>query len=623
MSHWRELIPGIWQYSGGESCSVYAVVDSDQSGAVVIDSGTGAWLNHLHELPANVCALLCTHYFRDHSAGAALAAARGIPVYVPEYERAIFENPQQHFAERETYIIYDNLWDLFAPVTPTRISGVLQDYDSFVEPTTGLCFQVLPLPGATISQIGLGFEARDGSRVVFCGETVHSKGKVPRIAPLQYNYNDLPGASNVCWSALELRAYRADVLLPSLGEPILGEIDETLIALIGSMRSLLQVREGKTTSLDHLLQGPALVRVTDHVWLDGHSVANTCYIISESGKALAIDYGYHSFTCANWQSYPRPARRRALLHGLDGLKRQFGISQIDVVLVSHFHDDHVCGIPVLQRVYGTQCWAAQNFADLLAFPEAHCFPCCWPVAAKVDRRLPLDQTFKWEEYSFTLHSMNGHTRFATLIGFEADGKKFAHTGDQYFFYHGADDFERNRRAQNHVFRNGALMNGYVESGKWMLPDRPDIVVQGHQPAFFTDAAFFKHISEWTEDYAETARRAMPLDADEPHFDLDSWGGWIWPYRTHLTAPAPFEITVTMRNPLPREAVLEVVLTLPDGWEAPEASIVASSRAEASITLQVQPSGACKRQPIAAALTVEGKPYGQVAEALVTIGESCF
>ena len=31
--------------------------------------------------------LACTHFFRDHSAGAANAARQGIPVYVPEGER--------------------------------------------------------------------------------------------------------------------------------------------------------------------------------------------------------------------------------------------------------------------------------------------------------------------------------------------------------------------------------------------------------------------------------------------------------------------------------------------------------------------------------------------------------
>ena len=496
---WKQLAPGLWLYPD-DSCNVYAIEGSGpDAGVTIIDAGTGAWIAHTNELPLPVKALACTHYFRDHSAGAARAAEAGIPVYVPEYERQIFEDPLQHFRERETYIIYDNLWDLYAPVTSVTVAGTLRDYDRII--LAGTRFDVLPLPGATMSQCGLGFTLMDGRRAICCGEAIHSPGKLARIAPLQYNYNDLSGAVQCFYSAAELSKQSADMLLPSLGAPIAENVEEALSLLRQNLHTLAAVRPGVTGLLDHQ-RSARLHRVTDHVWKDSHSVANTWYIISESGKALALDYGYNSATCSGWQSYARPARRRALLHGLDGLKEMFGIDRIDVVLVSHFHDDHVCGIPVLQRVFGTECWAAENFADLLEHPEAHCFPCNWPVPSTVNRRLKLDEEFTWEEYTFRLHPMSGHTRFAALIGFEADGKRFAHTGDQYFFTDGVQTFEGNHRSQNHVFRNGALLDGYQVSGEWMLKWRPDVVLQGHQDAMWTDEAFFRHISEWTADYAD-------------------------------------------------------------------------------------------------------------------------
>jgi hypothetical protein len=283
----------------------------------------------------------------------------------------------------------------------------------------------------------------------------------------------------------------------------------------------------------------------------------------------------------------------------------------------------VCGIPILQRLHGTECWAAENFADLLEQPEAHCFPCNWPVKAKVDRRLALDEEFTWEEYTFRLHPMSGHTRYSALIGFEADGKRFAHTGDQYFFNDGVTSFEGNRRAQNHVFRNGALIDGYEVSGKWMQEFRPDVVLQGHQPPMWTDAAFFKHISEWPKDYADLAGAIMPLGDDEVHFDLDSMGGWIWPYRTHLPVAAKFDIKVTVRNPYPDNATLVITPVLPPGWSADAVRIEASPRAECECVITVFPSGLCRRQPIAVELTANEKRFGQVAEALVTIGSNRF
>src|SRR5262249_6644156 len=128
-----------------------------------------------------------------------------------------------------------------------------------------------------------------------------------------------------------------------------------------------------------------------------------------------------------------------------------------------------------------------------------------------------------------------------------------------------NDFSANHRMQNHVYRNGALLNGYEQSGEWMLKWRPEIVLQGHQPPMFTDETFFRHIQEWTRDYADLHRRIMPLAENDTHFNLDSWGGWIWPYRIVCKTVEPFTVNVTVRNPFPHSATLEVRLVGPEGW----------------------------------------------------------
>ena len=426
---WEAVTTGVLLFR--DSCNVYAV-QGEQS-TLLINIGTGEVLNHLDALPNPPSAVLCTHFFRDHTAGLAEASRRGIPIYVPEGERAIFTDPHQHFRQRETYIIYDNLWDLFAPIEGCAVADVLRDYER--RTIEGIEIEVVPLPGVTMHHLGIAVRLADGREAVFSGEAIHSPGKLARVAPLQYNYNDLNGAVQCYFSARTLRQRKPSLLLPSLGEPILEEVDEALALLQENLRFLTAPRERNSsfTARYDRIDIPTLTKVTDHVWLDAQSVANTWYILSESGKVLALDYGYHLSTCEAWSGYPKPERRRALLHGLEALKAQLGKERIDAVLVSHFHDDHVCGIPVLQQVFGTECYAAENFADLLASPESHCFPCDWYIPTKIDRRLPLDEPFQWEEYTFHLHPMNGHTRFSALIGFEADVKRFAHTGDQYFF----------------------------------------------------------------------------------------------------------------------------------------------------------------------------------------------
>lgn len=612
--HWQQVLPDIWMFR--DSCNLYALIGND--GAVIVDAGTGRWLESLHQLPVPPKALLLTHFFRDHAAGAVLASRAGIPVYAPEYEATIITDPVEHHRRRETTIIYDNVWDHFAPIEGVPLAGVLRDYDHLQ--LCGLDLEVVPLPGVTMGQSGIAFTTREERSAICCAEAIHSPGKLARLSPLQYRYNDLTGAVNCYASAQDLRDKQIEVLLPSLGEPMLENADETLSQLQQAMRALCEGRPDMTPLLDSI-HGEQLKKVTDHVWQACDSCSVNWFLISESGKAWVIDYGYRGPLTV--PSPTRPHHRRALLHSLEGLKKKFGIEKIDVVLVSHFHDDHVCGIPVLQRLHGTKCWAAENFADLLEHPDAHCFPCDWPVPARVDKRLRLDEPFQWEEYSFHLASMNGHTRFASLIGFEADGKRFAHTGDQYFFTQGwgssLPPHDQNKRLQNHVYRNGALLDGFDESGEWMLKWRPDIVLQGHQDAFFTDEAFFHHIEEWTREYKELHQRSMPLGDDEAHFNVDSWAGWIWPYHTVLQQPGDVaKVRVTVRNPFPREADLKVTLVGPSGWEGSTATLRAEARAEVSTELTVTPHQNCYRRVYAVELEANSQPFGQVAEALLTV-----
>ncbi len=621
---WNRLTADVffWQ----DSCNVYALVGSQ--GTIIINAGTGRWLDAIDQLPQPPTALLCTHYFRDHSAGAARAARMGIPVYVPAGEYAIFADPAEHFRQRDTYIIYDNYWDLFAPIEPIPPTGVLRDYEHLT--LAGHDLQIIPLPGVTITQIGVAVAKPDGP-LIFCGEAIHSPGRVARVAPFQYNYNDLGGAVAAYASAGDLRALHPSALLPSLGTPMLDgseACDRALALLQENLALLCAGRPDEAAAIRNLNDDP-LQQITEHIWMS-KTESLTWFVISESGRALVIDYGYYSAHGILSPGYSKPYRRRALLHSMESLKRHTGIERIDVALISHFHDDHVCGVPVLQRLFGTECWAAEPFAALLAEPEAHCFPCDWPQPIHIHRTIALTESVQWEEYTFHFGAMNGHTRFAALIGFEADGKRIAHTGDQYFFLdtHGNWTTELTRWddkqiAQNHVYRNGALLDGYAQSATWLGTWRPEIILSGHQPPMYTNADFFDLIDRWASEYADLHRRVMALGAEEAHFNLDSWGGWIWPYRSHVASVRPIEVLVTLRNPLPHTATLEVRLVGPQGWQGSSVEVRAEARAEVSVRLSITPNGPCRRQPYAVDLTADGRPFGQVAEALLTVGGAAF
>ncbi len=95
-THWEELEAGVWRFQ--DSCQVYAIEGPE--GMLLIDAGTGGWLDQLADLPKPPAALVLTHHFRDHAAGAIPAARAGIPVFAPEYEADILRDPVTHLQRR-------------------------------------------------------------------------------------------------------------------------------------------------------------------------------------------------------------------------------------------------------------------------------------------------------------------------------------------------------------------------------------------------------------------------------------------------------------------------------------------------------------------------------------------
>src|SRR5919198_1933127 len=373
---WHEVLPGVNLFR--DSCNVYAIQGPE--GALIVDAGTGLWLEHIADLPVAPAVLACTHFFRDHSSGALPAARGGVDVYVPEGELELFVDPELHFQRRESYVVYDNYWDHFAPIEAAPVAGVLRDHE--VLGLAGLEVGVVPLPGATVTQVGLEVVLPSGTRIVLCGEAIHSPGRVARMAPLQYGYNDLPGAWNVVHAARQLRRHNPDALLPSLGEPILADVEEALAALERSMRAHGR-RRSSERGVSALDRDP-FVQVTEHVWRTTNTESHGTFISSPSGAVLAIDTGYGLDT---GELRPAPRHRRGEIETARQFIERSGARALDVVLVTHYHDDHVVAIPLLQRVYGSKCWVPEWFADVVEQPDEFAFPCTWPVPVRVDRRL--------------------------------------------------------------------------------------------------------------------------------------------------------------------------------------------------------------------------------------------
>ena len=118
---------------------------------------------------------------------------------------------------------------------------------------------------------------------------------------------------------------------------------------------------------------------------------------------------------------------------------------------------------------------------------------------------------------------------------------------------------------------------------------------------------------------------MILGDDEAHFGAESQGGKLYPYRQHLPEGGTAEIEGWVMNPLPTNQRARVQLVGPDGWVADPVEVDLGPRERGTVKLAITPPQGtrCRRQPVALDLTVGDQPFGQVTEALVTVGYPRF
>lgn len=614
-SRWEPVEDGVSRFR--DSCNVYAVQGPE--GTVLINAGTGRAAEHLDELGRRgPLTVLLTHHFRDHTDGAIRFHAEARAEILGNYwDQEYYLDPDQHFRERQIWNSYDNRWDRFSPVRPLPVTGWMRDYET--RTIAGLSWQVVPTPGHTNGASSYVVTLPGGRRLAFVGEVICGPGQTSRLAPLQYDYNDLKGAINLWYSCGRLREADPTRLLPSVGE----SMDDPAGAISGFQANLRRIDEILPGFAENLKEpeDDDLEEVLPRLYRSRHANACTHFIVSRSGdRVLSLDYGY------NDTEYRPPARhhlsnRRPLLHGLKGLKTRFGTERIDTVLVTHYHDDHVNGIPLLQRLFGTDVWAAAHFSDILERPERYDRPCLWHEPIPVARHLPCGETLQWEDVAITLHPMSGHTRFSTLICLEIDGTRVVHTGDQIFFEPWGGFGPESRLFTNHVYKNGLDLGCYRETLEHLRRFQPEWALTGHTEPYCVTPESYAVIERGALAFDDVHRRLMPLGDEEIHFGPEAQGAKLKPYRAHRPDGGDIMFDGWILNPFPTPQTAVARLIAPEGWESAPVTVELGPREQKAIRIALTPPPGtrCRRQPVALDLTVDDRPFGQVTEALVTVG----
>jgi glyoxylase-like metal-dependent hydrolase (beta-lactamase superfamily II) len=571
------IAPGVSLFR--DTCNVFVLADKTE--AVLVDFGDGDVLDHLPELGVErVTDVLLTHHHRDQLGGLQRAAGAGIRIWAPPCEVELIAGIDERWRRRQVANDYDLREDRFSLLESVPVTGTVAEYR-----TTrfgGFDVYVLPTPGHTLGSVSYLVEV-DGRRLAFTGDLIYGDGKVWSLAATQWTYSGWQGWGSTINSAAILGGWAADLLLPSHGEPI-RRPKEALATLAERMQGLIDLRDPVRFNAADRLRRP-FDPVTPHLLRNRTMFATSYVLLSDDGAALLIDFGYDVLATAD--STERLARR-TLLWSLDGLDHR-----IEAAMMTHYHDDHVAGLNLLREVTGAEVWAPENVAPVLEDPERYDIPCLWFDPIPVDRRIALEQPFRWHEYELTVYPLPGHTRYAAAISFEVDGTKILVTGDQQ-----TDDGARS--ILNYQHRNRFVAEDFSASAQLYRRLRPDLLLGGHWlPLAVTDDLLFR--------LATDAERLRELHHDllpEEGFGTEGFGARIEPYRSQ---PGTTEFTVFVRNPFDRDETATVVL---DGQTR---TVELAPHGEAAVAFTVTSDRARR---LAAHLTVGETKFGQQAEAIV-------
>jgi glyoxylase-like metal-dependent hydrolase (beta-lactamase superfamily II) len=582
-----------------DTCNVYAVRDGTDG--VLIDFGSGDVLDHLAEVGIErVTDVLMTHHHRDQAQGLPRAVAAGIRIWVPPVEQDLFHSVDEHWQAREIRLDYNTRQDRFSLLGSVPITGVMPEYRRMAIGRRR--FRILPTPGHTVGSVSI-IARVDKRKVAFTGDLIYGPGKVWSMAATQWTYTGAEGAGASVLSLLDLRERRLDALLPSHGEPMddpIGAID----ALVDRFRELFRFR-GRHGDLMKLRAEP-YEAITPHLLSNRTSVANSYILRSDSGKALVIDFGY-DFTTGLAAGSDRAARR-PWLYTVGALAR-YGVTTLDVAVPTHYHDDHLAGFGLLREVLGTRIWVPENFVDLLEEPARFGVPCLWFDAIPADEVLPLERTVRWEEYELTFHELPGHTLWAVAISFTVDGVRVLATGD-----HQQD------RWLNYTYANRFRMGDYVDSAALYRRLDPQLIISGHWSPVWVDAPYLDDLAERGSTLERIHQELLPLE--DVDYEADGMGAWIEPYQATLIGTTDGRFRATARNPFGRDAVVSMEVVVPAGWTATptRVELALRSHGSGSVGFRVSaPHGThARRSRIAVDVTVDGRRFGQLAEALVDV-----
>jgi len=491
---------------------------------------------------ATVDTVLITHYHRDGFAGAPDTTR----LLVPATEAHLVTDTESYWTNPAAQWHAYNYRPFFlVPATSRPVAGVLSDNDTFTWGSARIT--VLATPGHTNGSLSYLVEV-DGRRVCFTGDLLYAPGQFWDLYSLQqggaipggeiWDYHGFLGARTALYdSFLRISAVHPDLLVPAHGELMSNPIE----ALTETRERLeaLHCNYAATSALHHyfpeLFTGlpPGSLQAATEAppsWLrhDG----TTWVLSSASGAAFVMDCGSAAVVTAL-----RNAVEAGEITGIEGL------------WVTHYHDDHVDGVPNFQQTFACPLYADTSVADVITTPDAWRLPCLSPAVCRVDHATTDGEQWQWREFTFTAYHFPGQTHYHGGLFVEGRGRRLFFVGDS-FAPTGMDDYCP-------LNRNSIQAGDGFDACLALLEQlRPDALCNPHIDALFT----FSSDDLYTMRNALDARRTLLMSLtpwNTPDAALDPFWLRLHPYmQTCRRGDQPIVelvVTNTTSYPLPVHA----------------------------------------------------------------------
>ncbi len=346
------IVPGVYRFR--DACNVY-LLKSGHS-ALLIDAGAGMIGTHLKDAGiTRIEWILHTHYHRDQCTGdnKIRDTSTRIAIGAPEADYLRDDGIRAPFPMPDKYLLNGELPGWGARLAPFDKPGVDKTFTDGEEFSwNGFKITAISTPGHTQGSFSYIVKTQ-GKTLCFTGDLIMKGGHVRDLFSMQWIYLSNPGVEASLSSLEKIRAIAPDILLPSHGDIMRNpafNIDQLEVRLARVRDAFGFERAGRWN-------WSGFVQISAHVIQDCGST--TQIIFNDEGNALLFDCG-DAFT---------PER-------LEKVRKMYGIRHVDVIIPSHWHYDHVDGIPAIVKSEGAKVWAFEPLAEHLEYPE-HFPTTCW------------------------------------------------------------------------------------------------------------------------------------------------------------------------------------------------------------------------------------------------------